>query len=259
MKLFAATRKICVLTGLLTLLLISSIVMAQSNLDGTWKLDVSTLPTPQGPFIWVLQNGVYECKSCTPPILVKADGQDQLTPGQRYDTISVTVVDERTVREIEKKNGQIVSDETFTVSRDGSTATDEVAYWKTTMRRVAAAPPGSHALTGSWQFLKLENLSDTWLLITYKIEGDTIVMSRPTGQSYHASFDGTDAPYHGDPSITAVSVKRIDTHTIEEAHKFNGKVFRVVRTSVSADGRSLKISVREVGAGPTIELTASKQ
>jgi hypothetical protein len=258
-RVFAATGKMGVLTGLLLLLLIPSRMTAQSNLDGTWKLDVSTLPTPKGPFIWVLQNGVYECKSCTPPIRVKADGHDQLTSGQSYDTISVTVVDDRTVREIEKKNGHIVSDEKFTVSSDGSTATDEVAYWKTTMSRVAPAPPGSHALSGSWRFLKLENLSGRWLLITYKIEGNTIVMSRPTGQSYRASFDGTDAPYDGDPSITAVSVKRIDANTIEETHKFDGKVFSVLRTSVSADGKSLTISVREVDAGTSTELTASKQ
>jgi hypothetical protein len=42
---------------------------------------------------------------------VKADGKDQPVKGQQYDTISIKIVDSRTVEEIEKKNGQVVSDE----------------------------------------------------------------------------------------------------------------------------------------------------
>jgi len=60
---------------------------------------------------------------------VKADGEDHSVKGQSYDTISVKIVDHHTVREIEKKNGQTVSDEKLTVSDDGNTATDEFGNW----------------------------------------------------------------------------------------------------------------------------------
>jgi hypothetical protein len=234
-------------------------VLAESSFDGTWKLDVGTLPKPAGPLVWVLQDGVYECKSCAPSIRVKADGQDQTTPGQSYDTISVTVIDDRTVREIEKKKGRIVSDETFVVSDDGDRVTDQFAGWKASWRRLQKGPPGSHALSGSWQPLKMESTSDKNLVITYRIEGDTVIMNRATGESYRAKLDGTDAHYNGDPNVIAVSVKRIDANTIEETYKFDGKRPSVARVSVGADGKSMTIVVKDLDAGTTTQFTASKQ
>lgn len=234
-------------------------VKAQGSFDATWKLDVSSFQTPKGPFVWLLQNGMYDCKSCMPPIRVEADGRDQPTPGQPYDTISVAVVDDRTVREIEKKNGQIVSDETFAVTADGKTATDEFANWRVTMSRLAKAPLGSHVLSGSWRPIKLESTSDKELLTTYKLEGDTLVMTRPTGQSYRARLDGADAPYNGEPRFDTVSVKRIDANSIEETDKFSGKILTVLRMTVSADGKTMTIAVKDLESGTTGRFTASKQ
>jgi hypothetical protein len=251
--------EVLALTALVLVALTAPTAFAQNSFDGTWKIDVGTLPKPTGPLVWVLQNGVYECKSCRPAIRVRADGQDQITPGQSYDTISVAVIDDRTVREIEKKNGRIVSDETFVVSNDGETVTDQFAGWKASWRRLTKGPPGSHALSGSWQPLKMDSTSDKDLLITYKIEGNTITMSRPTGQSYRAPLDGTDAPFRGDPFVIAVSVKRIDASTIEETYKLDRKAASLARVSVSADGKSMTITVKDLAAGTTTHFTASKQ
>jgi len=258
MKASAAT-KIRVLTAFVMASLTSSIAIAQSRFDGTWRLDVSSFQTPKEPFAWLLQDGVYECKSCKPPIRVKADGQDHLTPGQPYDTISVAVVNGRTIREIEKKNGQIVSDETFTVSADGKTATDEFANWKVTMSRLEKGAPGSHALSGSWQPIKLESTSDKELLVTYKFEAGALIMTRPTGQSYRAKLDGGDAPYNGEPRFDTVSVKRIDRNTIEETDKFSGKILVVLRMTVNASGKTMTIAVNDLESGTTARFTATKQ
>jgi hypothetical protein len=241
------------------LLLVPAAAIAQSSFDGTWKLDVGTLPTPNRPLVWLLQNGVYDCKSCTPPIRVKADGQDQITPGQSYDTISVTVIDNRTVREIEKKDGRTVSDETFVVSDDDKTVTDQFVGWKLIARRLRKGPPGSHALSGSWQPVKMESTAGKDLLVTYKLERNILIMSRPTGQSYRAPLDGTEVPYSGDPNVIAVSVKRIDANTIEETYKFDRKAPSVARATVSADGNSMTIAVKDFDAGTTTQFTASKQ
>src|ERR1700733_7521310 len=117
--------------GLFLIALIPNLAIAQSSINGTWKLDVGTLPMSTDALVWLLQDGRYQCESCMPPIDVKANGQDQPTPGQSYDTISVRIVDDHTVQMIERKHGQIDSDEKFTVSADGKTATDEFANWKT--------------------------------------------------------------------------------------------------------------------------------
>jgi hypothetical protein len=194
-------------TGLLIALAAPVVASAQNAINGTWKPDVGALPLPAGTNVWILQGGRYHCKSCTPPIDVKAGGNDQPTPGQQYDTISVQILDDHTVREIEKKNGQIDSDEKFTVSPDRKTVTDEFANWKATMIRVAKGPAGSHALSGSWRSVKMESVSDVGLLISYKLEGDTLTMSRPTGLRYQAKLDGTVALYERDPEKHGVSVR----------------------------------------------------
>jgi hypothetical protein len=246
-------------TGLLLIALLPSVAIAQSSIDGTWKLDVGTLPISTAALVWLQQDGEYHCKSCTPPIDVKADGQDQRTPGQAYDTISVRVVDDHTVRLIEKKNGQIDSDEKFTVSADGGTATDEYANWKITMNRVARGPAGSHSLSGTWRPVKMDSVSDLGLLITYRIEGETLSMSRPPALSYRAKLDGTVAPYEGDPEKHGVSVRRLDANTIEETDELNGKPTSILRWTVSADWKSMTIVVKDVQAGTTTHFSATKQ
>ena len=181
-------RKI-VEAGLLLALAAPTVAIAQSAINGTWKLDVRALPFSTRTEVWILQDGRYQCKSCTPPIDVKADGNDEPTPGQPYDTISIRILNDHAIRMIEKKNGQIDSDEKLTVSPDGNTCTDEFASWKATMIRAAKGPAGSHVLSGSWRPVKIESVSDVGLLISFKLEGDTLTMSRPTGMEYKAKLE----------------------------------------------------------------------
>ncbi|HEY6441995.1 MAG TPA: hypothetical protein VIY66_01505 [Candidatus Acidoferrales bacterium] len=246
-------------TGLLIVLAAPTVARAQSAINGTWKLDVGALPFSTQTNVWILQGGRYQCKSCTPPIDAKADGSDQPTPGQSYDTISVRILNDHSIRLIEKKNGQIDSDEKFTVSSNGNTCTDEFASWKATMIRVAKGPAGSHALSGSWRSVKVESMSDAGLLISYKLEGDTLTMSRPTGLGYKAKLDGTVALYEGDPEKHRVSVRRVDANTFEETDELNGKPTGVMRITVAADGKSMTIVARDIEAGTSSQVTATKQ
>ncbi len=244
--------------GILIVLTIPTESNAQSNFDGTWKVDFNAA-MPKKVNVWMLQDGRFRCISCRPTIEVKADGEDHSVKGQPYDTISVKIVDDHTVREIEKKNGQNVSDEKLTVSGDGNTATDEFGNWKLTMTRIAKAPAGAHALSGSWQPSKMESISDRELLVTYKLEDEIFSMSRPTGQSYTAKIDGTDAPYKGDPDANGVAVKRISKNVLEETGKLNGKAVSLARLTVALDGKSVTVSVKDLPEGSTNEFTMRKQ
>ena len=118
------------------MLLLPGSAFAQNGFVGTWKIDVNTLPYPKRPLVWLVQNGIYECKSCMPRIRVAANGRDQKVYEQSYDTISVAILNAHTIHLIQMKNGQVDSDEKFTVSADGNTETDEFASWKVTMHRI---------------------------------------------------------------------------------------------------------------------------
>jgi hypothetical protein len=250
--------KALLIAGTLAMLATPAVSIGQSNFDGTWKVDFNSA-MPQKVNVWLLRNGTFRCTSCNPAVDVKADGKDQPVKGQPYDTISVKIVDPRTVEEIEKKNGSVVSDEKLTVSPDGKTITDEFGNWKLIMRRVEKAPTGAHELSGSWQPLKMESISDKELLVTYKLEGESFSMSRPTGQSYSAKLNGADAPYKGDSDTNGVALRRIDKNTIEETAKLNGKVVSVTRLTVAPDGKTMTVSVKDQQDGSTNQFAMRKQ
>ena len=108
--------------------------------------------------------------------------------------------------------------------------------------RVAKGPAGSNALSGSWRATKIEGLSDNATVWTYKVSGDEITMTNPTGQTYTAKLNGTDAPMKGDPGTTSVSVKMRGKDTLEETDKRDGKVIGVFRMTVAADAKTAKAS-----------------
>ena len=77
----------------------------------------------------------------------------------------------------------------------------------------------------------MEIVSANGLSFTCKIEAENLTMTNPTGQSYTARLDGTDAPYNGDPGTTSASVKRLSNNTLEESDKRDGKLISAQRLS----------------------------
>ena len=242
---------------------------SQSPLDGTWKFDLNKTKMPEKPDVYLLQDGTYHCSTCVPPVDVDADGQDQKVSGHPYyDTVAVRVVDDRTVEITDKKDGKTVATIKTVVSADGktaamefsdSTASTEPVTGKGEATRVGKGPSGAHALSGSWRYTKTESLSDNGMSVTFKGDVDTMNMTAPTGQSYTAKLDGSDAPFKGDPGITSVSVKRISKNVFEETDKRNGKVISVARMTASPDGKTLTMDVADKEHATTFQLIADKQ
>jgi hypothetical protein len=113
-------RKLVFLTVMIVTL-IPATAAAQSVFDGTWKTDLSSLNASK-PDVFLLQDGMYECKSCNPTFRVKADGADQAVSGDPYvDTRAIKIVNDHQIEETDKKNGKVVGHSTVTVSSDGKT------------------------------------------------------------------------------------------------------------------------------------------
>lgn len=234
----------------LGLMFLAASAMSQSVFNGTWRPDPQIFSPTRKADVIELANGVYECQTCTPPYKVKADGQDQKIIGNPdYDTLSVTLVDDRTVTKIAKKGGTVVLDSKVVVSADGQTKTEVQTIYFMAPRpievtshssRVSTAPQGAHLLSGSWRMTDLDvsnHAEDT----IFKVAGDTLTMSDRMGRSFSAKFDGTEAPYKGSDEFTSVSLKLIDDHTIEESDKKGGKVVKIDRWSVGPDGKTMHV------------------
>ena len=244
---------------------------AQNAFNGTWKIDVNKANFSNKPDVLVLAGGMFECETCTPAIKVEADGTDQPISDDPYrDTVAITVVDDHTIKEIDKKGGNIVGTSTMTVSEDGETMTGTFSdssntnggppiTGEGTETRVAAGPPGSHAVSGSWKMNKVDNLSDNAIVWTYSISGNQITMTSRTGQTYTAKLDGTDAPMVGDPGTTSVSVRMLGKNTLVETDKRGDKVINVWTMTVGADGATAKGINEDKLSNRTSEFVVMKQ
>lgn len=51
------------------------LMFAQSPFDGTWKTNMAESKLSQKPYVFSVNNGMYDCESCVPKINIKADGQ----------------------------------------------------------------------------------------------------------------------------------------------------------------------------------------
>ncbi|WP_235186600.1 hypothetical protein [Dyella japonica] len=241
---------------------------AGSVFDGTWKTDLSQTQESKKPYEFVLQNGMFDCKTCVPPYTIKADGKDQPVQGNPYfDTVAVEVVDAHTIKTTYKKAGKVTETMSAVLAADGKTGRNE--YIDSTgsgapvtgsyeFVRVAPGPAGSHAWSGKWQISKALHVSDNGTTWTWKEADGMLSFSMPNGQSYSAKIDGTEAPFQGDPGVTSVKVK-VAGNTLEESDLRNGKVITVMTATVSADGKTLKVVTEDKLRNRTTSWVANKQ
>jgi hypothetical protein len=240
-------RKTLVCCG--AVLAMSAPAWARSVFDGTWRPEYPRkVSAAEKHDVIGLKNGVFECRSCAPPYTVAADGVDHpVSNNPEYDARNVRVVDARTVVRTVKKAGKVAYESRVTAGKDGTTLTElqtimgETAHplvMRIRSSRVGAAPPGSHAVAGEWQRLDYDlpnNDEDT----TFHVEGDRLSMSDKMGRSFSARLDGSDAPYSGSAEFTSVSVQQLDSRTLEEQDKRDGKVVKITRWAVDPDGTTI--------------------
>jgi hypothetical protein len=242
---------------------------AQSPFDGTWRIELTQTRFSPKPLSFYISRGWYHCNgSCNPPYDVAADGQDHAVNGHAYDKVSVTIADPRTVKVVAKNNGTLVFEQTRTVSPDGKTLTvkttdhpmsgGEPTTYDTVAKRNGRAPSGVHAASGNWVIVK-QNGSGSELLTTYKTNGDQFTMNAGSGASYTAKFDGTDSPVSHAYGWDAVSLKKINDHTIKETDKRSGIVTDVSTITVSPNGKTLTVVDNDKLANRTSTFTATKQ
>jgi hypothetical protein len=235
---------------LLAFLTCSTQGLAQSVFDGTWRPDPEVYSPTRKPDVIELTKGYYDCQTCTPPYKIKADGLDQPVAGNPYyDTLSVVSIDDRKVKKTAKKGGKTVAESEITVSVDGKVETErETLYFMAPKpvemtihsSRISAGPPGAHLVSGAWRATDGDvsnNVEDT----VFKIVGNTLEMSDRMGRSFTAKLDGTEAPYNGSDEFSAVTLKKIDDHTIEESDKKDGKVVKISRWSIAPDGKTIHV------------------
>jgi hypothetical protein len=236
-----------------------------SPIDGTWRIDASTAKLPEKPDVFLIKDGVYRCRSCTPPVAIKADGTDHPIKGDPYTDMMAITLGARSVTEADKKAGKTVYTSVTIVSADGKTAatdftdtsssttpvTGKVAYL-----RVAPAVPAEHPFSGSWRETAY-SISNNHTTVTYETHGDMLTMLTGAGHGYTAKMDGTPAPYRGDPGADTVSVRKTGASLVESL-SLKGKTIRVYTITPAPDGKTFLMKEDDTLAGTSLTVTARR-
>jgi hypothetical protein len=232
-----------------SLLLLPVAAFAAGPFDGTWRVSLQHIELSKKPIVLLLNGGDFICKSCLAPTTIKADGTDQKVKGNpNIDTTAITVVDPNTVTATYKLNGKKVQSTKWVIAADGKSLEREdtnlygvePSVFKTRLTRVADAPAGAHALSGSWIESKVLGATGPGTVVTYGMTADGFTMSS-NGQTYDAKFDDKTYAITGDPTKTVVNLKKISDSEVIESDSQNGKVVEVEDMTVSADGKTLRI------------------
>lgn len=245
-------------------------VMAQSAFDGTWKGDVTSSSVEAKPDQFAISNGVYSCASCLPPFSVKADGAFHAVKDKPYwDEIAVKVVDASSVQYRYRKGGKEVAHADLGVSADGDTLSIRTSNTNNgggvpvettaTEARLAAAPAGAHAVSGSWKATPATSVSDAALTMTLKVDADMVHLKSPLGETLDARFGGDFAVNAGDPGKTMTKAERLSPTSIRLTDMRLGKVVQVSTYTVSADGATLNGEWQDPRDGSKGAFVARKQ
>ena len=240
---------------------------AAEAIEGTWKADLASTQFEDEPDVYLLKDGQYVCSTCNPPLTAAADGKfHPVADRPYYDSMAITVVDDRTVKFERKKGDRDVGSSTWQLSADGNTLTvdfvDKTAAapvtGKGTSTRVAAAPAGAHPVSGTWKANRLASLSDEGLTFSYDLEGDTIRNNSGDGTSYEAKIGGPEVQVQGDSSGLVVAVTRPSDNSLVETYKRAGKVVGIATLTIGADGKLSAVYENKM-QNSTIRYTAAKQ
>lgn len=259
------------IAGFALALLVPACALAQSAFDGSWKLDAATIRETHGtPTTTSMKNGVWDCKGCNGShIKVKADGADHPVTGHPdYNTVAIDVINDHSVKEIDKQDGKVVSTSTGTVAADGKTATIDFmddtgpkpASGTLIVDRIGKPVPDENAIAGRWKLARYTSLTDPSNTIVMKVVGNRITVGDEAGaSSYTAEIGGKPVPFthDGKPDGT-VSVKRLGNNSLRATFEKDGKVTHTIIVAVAANGRTLKMTIHNPHTGSTTTMTHDK-
>lgn len=242
---------------------------AASPFDGLWVADLDTQAGQAGFDKYLVANGIYKCDSCTPPRRYPADGKMRPVAGTHAPTSeSVRIAGPRTIvtRIVEP---QMVRETTMTVAADGRTATyvslDKWPGKPTLLRteyvakRVAPAPPGAHAVSGSWRGLRYVEVPVEYRSVDLREADGRFTRTSFRYGHYAARIGGPAVAVSGDGrNIFKASVRAPNPRTRIETLLLNGKDVQETTYVLSADGKSLKTSVRDPKDGSVFSTTSHR-
>jgi hypothetical protein len=181
---------------------------------------------------------------------IVADGTDQ--PGEFGTTLAVSVAGPNSWRVVRKNGGHTMIDATWELSADGSTLTDHFGFVQAdgSVKRtdyIYKRTAGHAGFAGTWEDTTPPSASEMQIE-SYEGNGLSFLnLGQKTTKS--VKFDGKEYPVTGGnlPAGYVSSGRRVNAHTVQLAEKIGGKPLDTQQAEVSADSKTLTMTVTPAG------------
>jgi hypothetical protein len=242
---------------------------AKNPFDGHWVDDLNTQAGQAGYDDYLLANGYYTCRSCSPPRHYRADGRMRPVAGD-VSVISegVTITGPRTIV-THIIDHEMSRETTMTVRPDGRTALyislDKWPNYPKQLRteylaeRVAPAPPGAHRVSGRWRGLRYLKGPEEYRSNDFIENNGLFTRSNFRHGRYSAEIDGPAAPVTGDgKNIFMATVRAPDARTRVETISLKGAPLVERTYRLLPDDKSMLTIVRDPKEGSIYKITSHR-
>src|ERR1700761_1994105 len=221
---------------------------AENPFLGQWKMNSAKTRTPDEMKIESQGGNKFAFNFGPGAETITVDGTDQ--PGVGGTMLSVKADGPDTWIVERKQNGKLLIHATWTLSKDGSTLTDnfrEFVSAETTLSvdYVYQRHGAGEGIAGDWQSIK-----ETWntpiILTVRPYQGDGLSFSIPAElDTKNAKLDGKEYP---DPIANlTTSIQPVDERNLQMTNKYGGSILDTREIAVSADGKTLTLTVHTPG------------
>jgi hypothetical protein len=225
---------------------------AQSPFIGQWKFDSSRSRTPDEMKVQSQGGNKYTFDFGGGAETIAADGTDQ--PGLQGTLLSAKQEAPDTWIVERKKDGRLMLRATWKLSGDGSTLTDYYREFESdgstlSLDYVYQRTGGGSGFSADWQSIK-ETRNTPLSMAVKAYEGDGLSFLTPAQhRPQNVKFDGK---YYSEDGSNAeqgpaISARQLDEHNLVITHKYNGKVTGTEDVGLSADLKTLTITLRFTG------------
>lgn len=244
---------------LLVICLVTSTASAEANpFIGKWKLDPAKSRMPDEMKIQSQGGNKYTFNFGVGPETIVVDGSDQ--PGYGGTTLSVKVEAPDTWIVERTKDGRSLVKATWKLSKDGSTLIDYFRQFGSdgstlSMDYVYLRTGGGSGFAADWRSIK-ETMNTPFLIQVKEFQGDGLSFITPSEhKTKNLKFDGQDYPNEGVSADRGASssMQRVDERALVITDKANGKVTDTKEVALSADLKTLTMTVHIAGSDkPTV-------
>ncbi len=225
---------------------------AASPFIGEWKLDPSKSRMPDEMKVQGQGGNKYSFDFGAGAETITVDGSDQQGYGGTLLSVKAEASDTWIVER--KKDGRLLLKATWKLSADGRTLTDHFRQFAPdgstlSIDYVYERSAGGSGFAGDWQSIK-ETMSSPLLMQVKELQGDGLSLITPSQhQTKNVKLDGKDHPKEGPNADrgASYSARRVDERTLVITDKANGMVKDTEELGLSADLKTLTLTVHVRG------------